>query len=83
MQTALSLQSYRPDGFSCDKRGMSNLLLILSYVAKAAGFVATLNALPFVSPSTGVIIFFVASLLKDTVDRIGDFLDNGKPDWRS
>jgi hypothetical protein len=62
---------------------MSNMLLLLSYVAKAAGFVATLHALPFVSPSTGVIIFFVASLLKDTVDRIGDFLDNGKPDWRS
>ena len=46
---------------------MSNILLILSYVA----------------PSTGVIVFFVASLLKDTVDRIGDFLDNGKSDWRS
>ena len=62
---------------------MSNILLILSYVAKAAGFVAALNAIPFVSPSTGVIIFFVASLLKDTVDRIGDFLDNGKQDWRA
>jgi hypothetical protein len=61
---------------------MSNILLILSYVAKAAGFIATLNAIPYVSPSTGVIIFFVASLLKDTVDRIGDFLDNGKSDWR-
>ncbi len=62
---------------------MSNILLILSYVVKAAGFLATLNTLPFVSPSTGVIIFFVASLLKDTVDRIGDFLDNGKQDWRA
>ena len=65
------------------ERGMSNILLILSYVAKAAGFVATLNAIPCVAPTTGVIIFFVASLLKDTVDRIGDFLDNGKSDWRS
>ncbi|MCE0482775.1 MAG: hypothetical protein LV479_00890 [Methylacidiphilales bacterium] len=62
---------------------MPNILLILSYLAKAAGFVATLNAIPFVSPTTGVVIFFVASLLKDTVDRIGDFLDQGKPDWRS
>ena len=62
---------------------MPTLLLILSYVVKAAGFIATLNAIPFVSPSDGVIIFFVASLLKDTVDRIGDFLDNGKPDWRN
>jgi hypothetical protein len=61
---------------------MSNFLKILSYVAKAAGFIATLNAIPFVSPTTGVVIFFLASLLKDTVDRVGDFLDNGKPDWR-
>jgi hypothetical protein len=62
---------------------MSTTLLILSYIAKAAGLVATLNAVPFVSPATGVIIFFSASLLKDTVDRIGDFLDNGKSDWRN
>jgi len=62
---------------------MSTTLLILSYIAKAAGFIAALNAVPFVSPSAGVIIFFSASLLKDTVDRIGDFLDNGKPDWRN
>jgi len=33
--------------------------------------------------SAGVIIFFIASLLKDTVDRIGDFLDSGKSDWRA
>ncbi len=62
---------------------MSTTLLMLSYVAKAAGFVATLNAIPFVSPSAGIIIFFSASLLKDTVDRVGDFLDNGKSDWRN
>ena len=61
---------------------MQNTLLILSYIAKAAGFVATLNAIPGVPPSTGVIVFFIASLLRDTVDRIGDFLDNGKSDWR-
>jgi hypothetical protein len=62
---------------------MPTTLLILSYIAKAAGFIATLNALPFVSPAAGIIIFFSASLLKDTVDRVGDFLDNGKPDWRN
>ena len=61
---------------------MSNILLILSYIAKAAGFVTALNAVPFVSPSAGVIIFFIASVLKDTVDRVGDFLDSGKSDWR-
>ena len=64
---------------------MQNILLILSYVGKAAGFVAALNTIPFVSPGTGIIIFFVASLLKDTINRIGDFLDNGKADssWQS
>ncbi len=62
---------------------MSNILLILSYIAKAAGFIATLNAIPGVTPANGVIIFFVASLVRDTVDRVGDFLDNGKSDWRS
>ena len=62
---------------------MQTTLLILSYIAKAAGFIATLNAIPGVAPSTGVVIFFIASLLKDTIDRIGDFLDHGKSDWRS
>jgi ABC-type glucose/galactose transport system permease subunit len=61
---------------------MANILLIFSYIAKAAGFVATLNVIPFVSPPTGMVIFFTASLLKDTVNRIGDFLDNGRSDWR-
>jgi len=59
---------------------MQTTLLILSYVGKAAGFVATLNTIPFVSPSTGIVIFFIASLLKDTINRIGDFLGNGKAD---
>jgi hypothetical protein len=62
---------------------MTNLLLVLSYIAKAAGFIATLHAIPGVSSAEGVVIFFIASLLKDTVDRIGDFLDHGKSDWRA
>lgn len=57
---------------------MQTTLKILAYVAKVAGLVASLNAIPFVSPSTGVIIFFIASVLKDTVNRVGDFLDDGK-----
>jgi hypothetical protein len=61
---------------------MTNLLLVLSFIAKAAGFVATLNAIPGITPSEGVIIFFIASLVKDSVNRIGDFLDHGKSDWR-
>ena len=62
---------------------MPNILLFLSYLAKAAGFIATLNAIPGISPSKGVVIFFIASLLKDTVNCIGDFLDGGKSDWRN
>ncbi len=57
---------------------MTTTLKILTYVAKVAGLVASLNAIPFISPSTGVIVFFIASVLKDTVNRIGDFLDDGK-----
>ncbi len=56
---------------------MQNLLKVLTYIAKIAGLVASLNAIPFVSPSTGVIVFFIASVAKDTVNRIGDFLDDG------
>ena len=61
---------------------MTNLLLVLSFIAKAAGFIAALNAIPGIPPKEGVIIFFIASLVKDTVNRIGDFLDHGKSDWR-
>ena len=62
---------------------MQTTLLVLSYIAKAAGFIATLNAIPGVAPSTGVVIFFIASLLKDTINRIVGFLDNGKADGRA
>jgi len=62
---------------------MANVLLVLSFLFKAAGFIGTLNAIPGVSPTTGVIIFFIASMVKDSVERIGDFLDHGKSDWRA
>jgi hypothetical protein len=54
-------------------------LKILSYVAKVAGLVAALDTLPFIDPKLGVVIFATASLLKDTVNRIGDLVDDGKP----
>lgn len=56
---------------------MTTTLKVLSYVGKVVGIVSALNAIPFVSPSTGVIIFFAASVLKDTINRVGDFLDDG------
>ena len=51
----------------------------LSYVGKLAGFVSALNVIPFVDPAVGVLVFAAASLLKDTVNRIGDLLDDGLP----
>jgi hypothetical protein len=54
-------------------------LKYLSYVGKLAGFVSALNVIPFVDPELGVLIFAAASILKDTVNRIGDILDDGKP----
>ncbi len=51
----------------------------LSYVGKLAGFVSAMNVIPFVDPQTGVIIFAAASIRKDSVNRIGDLLDDGQP----
>jgi hypothetical protein len=56
-----------------------NALKYLSLAGKLAGLVSALDAIPFVDPKIGVIIFAAASLLKDTVNRIGDLLDDGKP----
>jgi hypothetical protein len=41
--------------------------------------VSALNVIPFVDPKLGVLIFAAASILKDSVNRIGDLLDDGKP----
>jgi len=52
-------------------------LKYLTYVGKLAGFVSALNVIPFVDPAVGVLVFAAASLLKDTVNRIGDLVDDG------
>jgi hypothetical protein len=54
-------------------------LKILSYVGKLAGFVAALDTMPFIDPKLGVVIFASASLLKDTVNRVDDLVDDGQP----
>jgi hypothetical protein len=51
----------------------------LTYLGKLAGFVAALDTLPFFDPMLGVVIFAAALLLKDTVNRMDDMLDDGKP----
>ena len=53
-------------------------LKYLSYIGKVAGFIAALDTLPFIDPKLGVVIFAAASLLKDTVNRIGDIADDGQ-----
>ena len=54
-------------------------LKYLSFVGKLAGLVSALNVIPFVDPKVGLIVFAAASILKDAVNRIGDLLDDGKP----
>lgn len=54
------------------------LLKALTLVGKVVGTVGAFNQIPGVSPQTGVIIFLAASCIKDVVNRIGDFLDDGQ-----
>lgn len=56
---------------------MEQTLKILSYVGKAVGLVASVDLTP-INPTWGPIIFFTASLVKDTINRVTDFLDDGK-----
>jgi len=52
-------------------------LYILSYIGKSTGLALTF-ASPFQATPTGLIIFAAASLLKDTVNRLGDLADDGQ-----
>ncbi len=56
----------------------ANLLKYLALAGKVTGVVAGLGAIPFVSPQVGVLIFAVASILKDVTNRVGDILDDGQ-----
>lgn len=61
---------------------MQNTLKVLSWIGKVAGLVAGCaayaNMIPAKYAGLGVIVFGLASILKDTVNRIGDFLDDGQ-----
>lgn len=56
----------------------ANVLKYLALVGKITGVVAGLGAIPFVSPQVGVLIFALASIIKDVVNRVGDLLDDGQ-----
>lgn len=57
---------------------MSKTIKILSLAGKLLGGVCAMNVIPGVSPEKGVLIFLIASILKDAVNRIGDYLDDGQ-----
>ena len=56
---------------------MKTTLKVLTWIAKLTGLAATIDLTPL-HPKYGPIIFLAASLLKDTVNRLGDFLDDGQ-----
>jgi hypothetical protein len=56
----------------------SKVLKVLTFIGKAVGIAGAFNTIPGLSLEKSVIVFFVASLVKDVVNRIGDFLDDGK-----
>lgn len=56
----------------------SKTLRILSLVGKATGLALTIAG-PFQGSTTGLIVFAVASILKDGVNRLGDIFDDGRP----
>lgn len=56
---------------------MSTTLKWLALAAKAVGFISMLDLTMF-QPKVGVLIFLGASIAKDAVNRIGDYLDDGK-----
>lgn len=55
-----------------------NTIKVLTLVAKVAGLVAGLNAIPFIPAEYGLYVFAGASILKDAINRIGDLVDDGK-----
>ncbi len=56
---------------------MQKVVKILALVGKGLGLLGTLNTIPGVPPEKGVIIFVAASIVKDVVNRVGDYLDDG------
>lgn len=56
----------------------SKTIRLLSLIGKGVGLAVTVAA-PFGSTAHGMLIFAGASILKDVVNRVGDLLDDGKP----
>lgn len=56
----------------------AKVIRFLSFLGKAAGLVLMIAGPDQATPA-GMIIFGAASFLKDAVNRIGDLVDDGKP----
>lgn len=50
-------------------------LKILTLIGKLAGIISAMD-LTTVSPKYGIMIFLISSLVKDGINRIGDYLDD-------
>lgn len=55
----------------------ANALKYVTLIGKVAGIISGVGAVPFIPEQYGLIIFLVASTLKDIVNRWGDYLDDG------
>lgn len=53
-------------------------LKYLSFLGKLAGLLTVADILPLGGTQTGLVVFAVASLVKDAANRFGDILDDGK-----
>ncbi|MCU0785238.1 MAG: hypothetical protein MUF81_14545 [Verrucomicrobia bacterium] len=58
---------------------MSTAIKVLAWVSKAVGLASALDWTG-IAPSHGLVIFLVGSLVKDSVNRVGDYLDNKQLD---
>ena len=56
----------------------TKILKWITLIVKGFAVVSGLGAIPFVSPEKGMVVFMIASFGKDTLTRLGDFLDDGK-----
>jgi hypothetical protein len=62
---------------------MSKTLRILAILGTITGGIANLGVIPLVPSTLSVFIIALSLALHQVIDVIGDFLDNGKKDWRS
>ena len=62
---------------------MDKALKVVSIIGKILSLIAGLSAYAGMIPEKwggiAIIVFGIASVLKDAVNRIGDYLDDGKP----